>query len=200
VTNGERLGLTTANTDEWHNKRLFWEGTLYPSYTNPNTRTTTVNTQVKNFMQAFRDFGNPLLEIVAASPVANESDEEALNFKADRKAPTRPTTPLAEQCIASTQSLGGGQARFICRTEHDTARASLAEGADSVQIAYKIGEQPPQDPDDGTKTIISTRASSVQALGADNSGKKLHYYVRWFNTKYPQFAGPWSAVKTVILT
>lgn len=199
VTNGTRLGLQASDVTAWTNYRTQWVP-LYATYNNTNTRTTTVTQQVNNLIAAFREFAQPLLNIMAASPNATEYDEQALNFKVERKPPTRPTVPIAEECVSSASSLGGGQVKFISRTNHDTARASLADGADSIQYAYKIGDQAPANPDDTSKTIIATRASTVQALGTDASGKKLHYYARWFNTKYPQFAGPWSELMTVVLT
>lgn len=199
VTNGTRLGLQASDVTAWTGYRTQWD-TIYAAYNNPNTRTATVTQQVNNLIATFREFAQPLLNLMAASPSVSEYDEQALNFKADRKPPTRPTVPIAEECISSASSLGGGQVKFSSRTDHDTARASLADGADSVQYAYKVGDQAPANPDDTAKTIIATRANSIQPLGADVSGKKLHYYARWYNTKYPQFAGPWSEMMTVVLT
>jgi len=192
VTNGQRLGLSAENITDWHDQRVFWRDTLYPKYSNPDTKTKTVNQQVKNFMKEFSEFTRPLLTAMSVHPDATEQDEAIFNFVITRDDPTRPTTPIQEQCFASIKPLGGGMVRLSCRSQQDTQRASLPPGADSVQVADKIGEPPPSHPEDGTEITLITKATSTQELGPEHVGTRVYAFFRWFNTKYPDLAGPWS--------
>src|ERR1051325_5609182 len=87
--NWERLGITLQNKDDWHAKRLYWKDNLFPKYFSKLTKTEAVNAEVENFIKSFRTFARPLLNIMAASPNANEDDEVALNFKINRKPPSK---------------------------------------------------------------------------------------------------------------
>lgn len=193
VTNGIRLGLSAQNIADWSTKRVFWRDTLYPKWSNPNTKTTSVNVQVQDFMRGFRTFANPLLnKKISVSDAATQDDAELFNFKLTRKAPSRLSTAITEQCFASIKPLGGGMLRLSCRIQQDTKRASLPEQADAIQVAVKIGEPPPAGHKDGTEVILLTKATGTHDLGADNAGKTGYAFFRWYNTRYPQFAGPWS--------
>ncbi len=198
VFNWGRLGLTQQNADDWNSARGIWDG-LFALYSNPATRTKTITLQVKNARKDFRTFATPLLNIMAASPNATEDDEVTFNFKISRATPTHPTVPITEQCLPTLQTIGGGEIRLSVRSSTDTQRPSIFAGADSFQVAFKIGEPPPQNPKDGTDREVITRASIVQQTGDENSGKKLYVFVRWYLTSYPDLAGPWSQVVSILI-
>lgn len=191
-----RLGITADNATDWHTKRVYFRDTLYPTYSNGNTRTPTVVHQLQNFMKNFPKFANPLLNIMAASPNAIEADETAMNFKIGRESPSRPTDPIAEECITAIIPKTGAKVKTSSRTSHDSKRASVAKGATGVQYAYKIGGSAPVNPEDGTVKEFLSGSSYLLSLGVENVGKKLYFYSRWFNPSYPQFAGPWSDMQT----
>jgi len=75
-------------------------------------------------------------------------------------------------------------------------RAGICAGADSVQYMYAVGTTPPASAEaEGLKAEISTRASFNLDAGSASSGKYLYIYLRWYNTKHPALAGPWSSMK-----
>lgn len=208
--NWERLGLSNDNADEWHSKRLYWRDTLYPKYTDPLQSTKAVKDEVRNFMEEFREFGQPQLNIMAASANATSDDELVFNFKIGRAAPVHHTEPIAETVEFSIKTLGGGDLRFTCRTASDSSRASIPDGADSVQLAYAIagkdtpannsgeGEVPtPNDPD--MRRELFTKAQFTFQTGASNVGKRIIVFARWYNTKHPALAGPWSNITLSVI-
>ena len=198
-TNWKRLGITATNSSDWEQKRKYWQDTLYPKYVNTDIRTKAVTKEVQNFKTTFGTFARPLLNLMAASPNANVHDEEALNFVINRKKPTRPTNPITEMCFATLEPIGGNEVRAQFRTNHDTKRPSLAAGANCVQIAAKVGGTPPTNEYDGTLLAIAPRATYMHSTGTGNAGKTLYVFSRWYNSKHPTLAGPWSAVVTVMI-
>lgn len=212
IHNWERLGLTNANATGWQDKRVFWQDTLYPKYQNPLLSTSTVKTQVRDFMDGFRTFANPLLNIMAASPNATSDDEAVFNFKIGREEPSHSTTSITDAVIFEPKLLSGGDIKFICRTSHDDHRASKADRSDSIQMAYLIqnpepAAQPPGsgtteeeelDPDDLTQQTF-TKAIFVKHFGGKMVGKKVVVFFRWYNTKHPELAGPWSSVTALVI-
>lgn len=193
VTNASRLGLTMQNAADWHTKRLNWRDNLFAKWSNPITKTSSINKQVAAFMKTFSAFGSPLIEKkISVSDNATQDDADLFNFKLTRKAPTRPTTRITELCFASITPLGGGRMQAKFRTSHDTKRASRPEAANVIEVAFKASEPPPQNPNDGTTRDTIPKASDVFDLGAENAGKKVYAYFRWKNTKYPDLAGQWS--------
>src|SRR4051812_47873633 len=104
--NSERLGLTAAQATDWDDRRQEWDD-LYDKYGTKGTRTDVVRAQVSNFMKSFRGFAGPLLNMMAANPAANELDAAKLNFKLNRKSPSKRTSGITETIFPSIQSLGG---------------------------------------------------------------------------------------------
>ena len=199
VLNWGRLGLTQEDADQWHALREAWENDLFPRYVNPNTKTKTVNAQITTAMEIFRTFAQPMIDIMAASPNANQDDAEILNFKLVRSEPTHPTVPIADLCYADVLPLGGGAVRISCRTIHDAKRASMAKGANLIQVAMKIDGPAPTGPSDGTSMVILGKANEIYNIGDDHTGKRAYAYFRWYNTKYPHLAGPYSQVVSFIV-
>src|SRR4051812_12261439 len=72
--NWERLGVDSGDATEWHDRRLLWENTLYPKYSNPLTKTKGATDDVHDFMDSFRVFANPIIEAIAANKAATNDD------------------------------------------------------------------------------------------------------------------------------
>ena len=109
------------------------------------------------------------------------------------------TTPLTNQVAASIQPLGGGSVNIKCRNL-SSERAAIDEGANCVQYAFKVGDTAPVSADaENLRREISTKAFFVLALGPGSSAKNLYIYFRWYNTKHPELAGPWSALMTTLI-
>lgn len=210
TTNWERLGLSSINAGEWNTRRIYWRDTLYPKYIDPLQSTTAVKETVRIFMEDFKEFAQPQLNIMAAGPNATSDDELVFNFKIGRAAATHPTEPIAETVVFTVKPLGGGELRFTCRTATDSSRASIPEGADSVQVAFQImdkdtkpegeGEGSLPNPDDGSmRRELFTKAQFTFEAGMANVGRLMVIYTRWYNTKHPKLAGPWSNVTAAVI-
>lgn len=238
------FGFSNNNATDWHNKRQFWDTPttgLFALYSNAATSTSIIKKKVKHFIEDFRTFANPLLNIIAASPNATPDDEKIFNLVlgVNRKKPSHTHSKIADKCFTSLIAGKGGNMKAESRSEHDSKRASLAEGADGVQYAWMImDENPktiaartsaaekanaaaenvskqlnpivppvpvpvpvpvPQHPDDGTKQEFYSGATHEFKLGADNEGKYLCIWTRWFNSKHTDLAGDWSEMQTVLI-
>jgi hypothetical protein len=113
---------------------------------------------------------------------------------------TTPHTAISDTVIVSLHPLGGGTIEIKCRTSHDSNRPSIAESADCVQYLYMVGTTPPASTNDaGLRGVSSTHASFTLSLETGSSGKTLYIYFRWYNTKHPALAGPWSSLQTVLV-
>lgn len=220
-SNFSRFGWSALNSSDWHDKKVYWSDTLYPLYGDPMTSTTAVKGNVKLFIEDFHVFGNPLLNLAAASSAATHDDEVAMNFKIGRHEPTHRTVALSEKLILGALAQGGGDIHFTGRTSTDASRPSKPAGSDSMQLAFMIqgaddtpvpvppNPNPNPNPDPNklpspdsskfTKEIL-TRASITVHFGTDNTGKIIICAARWFNTKHPELAGSWSSLVALMIS
>jgi hypothetical protein len=211
IKNWERLGLSMANADEWHSRRQAWD-LLYIKYNDASLSTGIVKKQVHNFIDSFREFGGPQLNIMAASENADETDEAKFNFVITPADATHSTTPIAEGVAVEVKHRGSSEVEFICKTGEGTAKP---EGADSVQVAWMIIEDQPVTPgpvptppseddmpdyDDPRMTKeIFTKSHFIKHFGGDNVTKRVVCFFRWYNTKHPDLAGPWTEIMAVVI-
>ena len=139
---------------------------------------------------------------IATSPNVTIVDMETFRIKKGALQKTTRSfsnTPISETPIVAVQPLGGGSLAVKCHSI--TSRASIVDGADSVQYVYLVGNTPPSSVEqNGLSKELSTKDAFTLALGADTSAKYLYIYFRWYNTKHPELASPWSAmISTLIL-
>lgn len=198
--NWERLELSEANADGWHSRRQEWDN-LYSSFINPATHTAIVTEQVNNFKKEFAEYTTNILDKIAASDNATDEDAGIFNvvLSGNHKKPTHPTTPITELCFTTIEPLGGAALKLTFRTNTDTGRPSILPEADSVEIALQKGGTPPENVDDLGERAILTHATHVLQINPDKAGQKLYLACRWYHTKYPQLAGPWSNVITAVI-
>ncbi len=192
-TNATRLGISSTDSATWHTDRGAWD-ILYAKYIDKNQVTPSVKNNVRNFIRDFRIFAIPLIDIMAASAAATQDDANAFNFVLVAKNPTHRTDQIEDRCYATIISLGGGDIKIKCRTASDTKRSSLAPLADSVQYAWKAGTAAPANETDGTTVATSTKATFILHTGTSSDPRKFYVFVRWFDTKHPELAGPWSVL------
>ena len=162
--------------------------------------TPAVKKAVKLFIKNFKNTNNPLLNRAAASPGSTSDDEVLYNFKKERAPAHHQTERMTAAVYALLKAIGGGEVIIRARTETDATRSRIPKelGADSVQIAYRVGTAPANE-DDGTLKEISTRAKFTLSCGTSTSPRKLYIFLRWYNTKNPKIAGPWCAMITIDL-
>jgi hypothetical protein len=203
-TNASRLGITEAEVTTWQGFSISWRP-LYTKYSDKkNTRTTAVIDQLYEIIDncvAF-DQTNHILDRIAASTAAIIADFETFNIKSgplEKTTRSRPVTPISELVSPTIQPIGGGSVSVKCYTS-TSQRAGICDGADSVQYLYAVGTTPPASAEaEGLKASISTRATFNLDLETASSGKYLYIYLRWYNTKHPNLAGPWCNLNTTLI-
>jgi hypothetical protein len=196
-------GLTTTEADSWTEQRDEWVDNLYPKYNDPLTSTSVVKGQVRTFMETFTKFAEvPLIRIQIAL-ISGEAEEQIFNIVINRSSPHHPTEAIDAGCYASIRKITSGKAKISCRSAEDSRRSSIYEKADSIQYSYKIVEANAPvdiDPDDESMTkAFAKQAIFNKDFGAQNQGKWLIIYFRWFLLSYPQFAGAWSSMQRVVI-
>lgn len=212
ITNRERLGLSAAIGTAWSAKRNTWN-ILYPLYANPDTRTKTLTAQVKNTMADFREFANPVLNLIAASPEGTEADENVFNLVllANRDVSPTPRGAIQDVPIVSLKPMGGGRMQIKVRTNEDASHASMHPWADALEVRYLIGindppEGSPTPPAEGIPNannapfyFVSKKALFYIELGVNYSTKHMFAFVRWANTSNPAHSGPWTIVHIAVI-
>jgi len=203
-SNAERLGVLPEEAVKWSgftNRYL----PLYLLYSDKkNSRTTAIKNQLLSIIDEVANFDqrSHLLDRIAASPNVTIADMSTFNIKKgvlQKTTRSVATTPLTNQVAAAIHPIGGGSVDIRCRNLSGE-RASIEEGANCVQYAYTVGEKAPVSADaENLRRDISTRASFILALGSISSRQSLFIYFRWYNTKHPDIAGPWSALMTTLI-
>jgi hypothetical protein len=219
LANWERLTLTQQNSADWTGHRKDWDK-LFKKYCNPDTSTSIVKANVRTFIDDFRAFANPLLNKMASCGVANTEDEAEFNFKTTRKQRTRRTESISTQCFTRIKVLGGGMIKFHCYDDSTASRAKLTGGADGVMIYYSVIDpvdlaantrsadvdkpvSPIKSPGSTSacqRQIMYSGASFILALGDENVGKRLFYFIGWYNSKHPELAGPVSGPFMMVIS
>jgi len=176
---------------------------LYVLYSDKEkTRTSLVTAQLQDLIGEFNDLNQSkhLLDRIAASANVTIEDLKTFNIKVPSTKRTIGVQPIQVAINVSIQLLGGGSVTFKCR-EEGSSSVSIIDGSDCIQYAFMVGTTPPESADAISLTLgISTRATFTLALGSGASTKYLYIYFRWYNTKHPELAGPWSRlVSTVIV-
>ncbi|MDR3652574.1 MAG: hypothetical protein P4L34_06350 [Paludibacter sp.] len=204
VTNGERLGLLPVEITQW--KAFETQCTpllaMYNDITNSRTRAIRNNIiQIIDNTIAY-DQSNHILDRIAASPNATIYDLGIFNINGGvlpKTTRTIPTVAIRELVSVTFQILGGAMLGIKCYSTTGS-RAAIFGEADCVQILYQTGTTPPASTSDDTlKSGISTKASFNLTLNPETKGKYLYIYFRWYNTKHPELAGPWSELQSTMI-
>jgi hypothetical protein len=206
-TNADRLGLLAADATEWHDRRLAWD-ILYGKYTDTNVSTSVIKTQVKNFIKSFREFGNPLLNIMAASPNADEADEAKFNFIITPSAPSTSTTPLEAEVAVTVKHKGSSEIHFKCTDGEGKAKPVenavvqmawwIAEEAEPTPVPEPEPDLPHYDDERMTREVYS-KSSFQKHFGGENVGKRVVCFFRWYILAHPELAGPWTDILVVVI-
>ena len=202
--NAERLGILPEEATRWMTISGRYQP-MYLSYSDKkNRRTTAIKDGLLSIIDELTEFDhkNHLLDRIAASPNVTITDMDTFNIKKgvlQKVTRTVATTPLINRVTAAIMPIGGGSVSIKCRNLSST-RASIEIGANCVQYVFVVGDKAPDSADaENLRRDISTRASFILPLGSICSGKNLYIYFRWYNTKHPDLAGPWSALMTTLI-
>ena len=202
--NAERLGILPAEVTKWAGLANRYQP-LYLLYSDKkNSRTTAVKDGLLSIIDELTEFDqkNHLLDRIAASPNVTIADMDTFNIKRgilQKITRSVAVTPFLNQVAAGLKPIGGGSISIKCRNQSGE-RASIEEGANCVQYVYMVGGKAPDSADaDNLRRDISTKASFVLRLGSASSAQNLFIYFRWYHTKHPDLAGPWSALMTTLI-
>jgi hypothetical protein len=204
VNNGTRLGLLPEEVTRWDGISKRWQP-VYEKYSDKrNSCTPAVREEVYSIIDETVGFDRDvyLLERIGTSPNATIADLEMFNV---RKGPlqksgrTIPQTPISEMVSVTIQPIGGGSVNLKCYSS-TAQRAGILDPADCVQYLYMVGSTPPASAeDDSLKLGSSTKGIFTLQTGPGSSGKNLYIYFRWYNSKHPEIAGPWSSMQTTLI-
>lgn len=197
-----QLGISESAATAWHTFNTQWVN-LYDKYIDPyNTRTPAVTDGLYAVIEGARTFEieNRMIVRISISENATAADFEAFNINTRNLRPTRsiPQSPIEELVEVKLTPIGGGSVSIKCYGSGQ--RAAIISPADSVQYRYTIGAIAPTSADDDNLEMnISTKGAFMLQGGVACEGKRLYIYFRWYNTKHPDIAGPWSQLQTTIV-
>jgi hypothetical protein len=211
VTNGGRLGLTSAELITLDNFHTAWISDdpanpgAYFLHSNKVSKTEVTRKNVLEIMKDFTVFFRPILWRISGCLNITNADRAVLRIAPPVTSHVQPVSGIEEDCFAMLHILGGGNIKISCKTSHESGRAAKPDRADAVEIAYRTdrvlydsqtGEIIPihviESPDDGTLKKLSTKAVFQLNLGIESAGSKLQLFARWINTKHPHLAGAWT--------
>ena len=205
TTHAARLGITEEELKFILAILASWT-LLYKLYGDKkNSRTTAVIDQLHDKIEQFVNYDQEhhLLDRIASSPNATIVDMETFNIRngaLQRSARTTTAKPITEAVSAILETVGGGMIAVKCYNT-ESARPSIFSDSDCVQFAYIVGNTPPASVlASGLTQGLSSKASFTISTGADNGGKNLYIFFRWYNSRHPELAGPWCAMITIWLT
>ena len=199
------LGLTSAEANKarkylnkWDNGSASPKG-IYQLHSSGTTKTKVTRGKVVQLMKDFSKFFSPLLNRMSTSANLSMDGRTVLHIPLPKTNHTVHTVKIeADMELAMLSS--GCNVRFICRVVNSERRPHKPERADSVKIAYHIGEPVPSHADDKTVKEIFTSAVFILPCGMQNQGKRLYAYARWYNTKYPRLAGDWCEMQQIMIS
>ena len=203
-TNAERLGVLPEEVTKLTGFATQWTP-IYSKFSDKrNGRTIASRDELGQIMFEVTDYEqkNRILDRIAASPNVTVEDLGVFNINSRILQKTKRTgaaTRINEPVTITFQLLGGGSMTVKCYSS-TAQRSGIFSEADSVQYVYKVGGTAPTSTDDIEMIKeLSTRGTFPLDLGSGNSGKSLYIYFRWYCTKHPELAGPWSALQTSLI-
>jgi hypothetical protein len=182
------------------------------------TKTQTTRQDMVDTKKTFCSFFRPILDRISGSASITNTDRDKLNIAHPVTSHTTPKAAIASDCFVNITMLGQCKVSFECRASADEARASKAEGADAVEMAYKslpledekdsegnptgrkIKPRQMMGPSEATDRSISTKALFTMTFEDTHLGNNLQMFFRWINTKHPDLAGPWSSLLSEIIS
>jgi hypothetical protein len=204
TNNGTRLGLSEDEIGGWRDMNTKWNP-LYEKYKDKKTgRTTAIKDQLLLCIDEAIEYDRScnLLDRIAVSLNVTVHDLETFNIKKgllEKTTRTIPTTAIKESVEPILIPFGGGTVTVKCYSS-TSARPSIFGDADSVQYLYCVDTPAPESINTpGLIQGLSTRANFDLPLGAQNGGKRVYLFLRWYNTKHPELAGPWSDMQSTFL-
>lgn len=197
----ERLGVEPSLVTAWDGFNARWTP-LYEKYLDEfNSRTPAVISQMTGIIEEVHQFEDEkhMIAKIAISPNVTAVDLEIFNINMGRRqSRSVPQTPIKSQPLVVLKPIGGGTIDIRCYGAGK--RAAIIDEADCIQYRYAVGAIPPPSVEEASlQNEISSKAAFLLKAGAENEGIRLYIYFRWYNTRHPDIAGPWSSQYTTII-
>jgi len=211
IKNGIRLGMTLAELNQLTTLLQTWI-TAYAIHSNTQTKTKITRVTVVGFIKNFKLFFNPILRRIDASVACTNEDRTELNI-AIRKPYSRKKVQIKEKPIDNAIQLGNGEIEIVCRTESEGKKGKIHPNAtgwflaydivdpkiDNPELSPKVKKVPPETAEECFNYVFYTRATDVVKLGAENKGREMVYFIRWFDARNPGLSGPYGPAKTIVI-
>lgn len=203
-TNATRLGVLPEEVTQLKSFATQWTP-IYEKFSDKrNGRTIASRDELGQIMFEVTEYEqkNRILDRIAASPNVTVEDLGVFNISSRVLQKTKRSsvaTRIEEPVTITFQLLGGGSMTIKCYSS-TAQRSGIFGEADSVQYVYKVGGTAPASADEVEMIKeLSTRGTFALDLGSASSGKTLYIYFRWYCTKHPELAGPWSAMQSSLI-
>ncbi|MEI6852343.1 MAG: hypothetical protein WCL06_05850 [Bacteroidota bacterium] len=220
ISNATRLGVTTDNVNKI--KGLVGDVDTTGTYMfikknydeTPGRKETQLTHNLKDITDKVKVKLREIYDDIPASSWT-EDDRTYLNRRTGLPhKPSKPTVPIAADVIVDIIPHPNGLFEFNLRSRTDAKRFSLAEGADGAEVRYaivqsnirKAADMPDRvkekcnGPDECSLKQVFFKAKFQFQLESIFAGYNLYCWVRWINSKYPQFAGKWSRMEVVLIS
>ena len=203
--NWERFYWTETELEQWQSFAEKSEN-LFLLYSDPANRTTSIKDQLREVQSETVKYNQKqcLLNRIASLPHRTVM-RDFFTFNIKRGTPLEKTkrtvhiSSIEEQPMAQLKSIGGGIVKVACRTLHGSGRPHRHKLANSVQVAFSIGQKPPKDVQRCSRQHLSSQAKFFLRLDLTDQGKYIYFFARWYNTRHPELAGPWSGVYSAMI-
>ena len=213
---GILLGMLAAEMTTLNEFRASWSSEdpdhlgVYDILNDPTKCTKVTPKLVAKHQYDFGVFMRPILDRISGSPFITPADRLVLHIAEPVTTHSHINTPIPFKPTIGIEVLGGGALKISIRAAHDATRASIPEGADAIELAYRddpptvtvppTNTEPPlvtkakqmTSPEDGAKTLISTKAIFQMNFGVDHGGNHFQCFARFINTKRPDRNGLWT--------
>ena len=193
---GTDYGFTAPELADWGARRVNWRDVLYPKYTSPATSTSIVKHDVKDFMDDFRAFAEPLLNKIAASGIAGNEEEEIFNIDLSRDIPTRAIVlDVAPGFMFEPSTHGVHHFRFSNPLD-PTTQAMPAKQKVYLERFVGASGLDPSTINFGNAEVIGRFLHHIDYPEGD-TGKTAYYRVSYINTRGEK--GPESAIFSQVI-
>lgn len=173
----------------------------FSAYRNPSLRSTAIRDRLKNLRESTVQYNRKqcLLDRIASNPNQTVlNDFYVFNIRRgtslEKIRRSRPQSPIDEKIFFFLKPIGGAILMCKCWTQSRSGRPHRHRLADSIQVAFKTRSPAPKSYLDCPEKEIFRTAKFFIHLPMEEIGETIGVFVRWYNTKYPHLAGPWSGL------
>lgn len=180
--------LTELLNEQSNYQAKYADGALPSKGVRTPQQTAAFNKAEKNYKTFLRNF---LKQFITFSSLVSDDDRVAMDLPVRDTTPTRGKAPEAMPDIFVTP-LKGARLKVSVRQQPDkegVSQRGKPDGVGRFEIAWKVGDPPPNHGDDCAGRLISGKSPATITIDTDNIGKRITIFVRWISTN--NLPGPW---------